>query len=1224
MQQKPPQKSPQSQEPGASDTLTGGGAVSFFQQHRRLTYWCGGILGVLLVCIISLVVATTVLMVNIEWWHGDIEEAASRALKQPVRFASIDASWQGIHPSITLERLTVTDAATDQPQLKLNRVDAVLAWRSVFVMEPRLARLEIHEPDLNVSRDAKGRFHVAGILIDPEDKKDSGFSRWVMRQAEIVIHDGRVYWLDEMRGNRGLAVSHINASLENSGAEHAFKVSALLEVSSVSNPSSLDLKGTVTMAEGQKTPDAVAVSLDSLDINLLEALVPHLPVDEALHRRLMGYRLGGTLLDVEASWNRQSSAWQMDLGFDKLVLREKADVLLKDEDRLLPKGLGVDGLTGHLTANQQGGTLTLDAADTVLLLPAYPADNPMVFDELKADVAWTLEGTSDLTVDIHDMTFRQKAMTGHVAGSYTRNPEEDNGGAGSLDLTAELEHLAVADVKHYIPLQTPKALADWLRAALKGGMVTKTTARIQGKIGEIPFPKGEGVFDIRAQLDNASINYMPFHKSLDGTRPLWPDLDHIQGEFRMEGKAITIHADTAATQGANLHDVDVVIPETLQGPPTLEITGYSDGPMKNQLDFVNASPVYEWIGHLTTNTTATGNGSVDIKIHLPLKHVEETTVDGHLKFQNNDIVLLEDLPVITGSHGTLHFTHNGFNLDNLKGQFLYEPVLVNGGTDPWNKKVFHVRATGTLGDVGVQKTYRTGAMQHLAGTLTGKTPFAVDIRDSGIEISTSLKGLGIALPYPLGKGRDSAAPLQVTLKDLPSVGTTRYDQLSVMYGGNRYARYIRRKKPSDHYWQVEKGGFGINRPVIDREGLMINASIDVFSLDSWIDFIVGFYRHAAASPASGKSSGGGLLQYLEPHWFNLAANRFHAFGLVAHGMNGHGSRHNGRWDITASSDLVDGQIVYIENSRTHPNGFLQAKLKNFDVGWHNISKGDKSSSEPLEYAGSLPSMDVETDNLGLLDRHELGHAILKADSLVLPRGNAWAIRKLHLDNAESVLEATGEWTALPGESPMTQIDFSLNVSNQGEMLKRLLFDGLIEGGESTYSGHLYWLGLPFVPDFPSLGGNLSLTSKQGEVLMIKPGAAKLLSALGVKAIARRATGDLHGVGGEGFAYDMVSSDFVIEDGVMRTENMKVNGLLADVDITGIITIPDMTQDLTAVVKPELDATGGSILVGLLNPVVGVGTLLAQWIAKAPLTEAFTYHFHISGHWGAPVVQPMAK
>ncbi|MBR6000861.1 MAG: hypothetical protein IK089_06370, partial [Oxalobacter sp.] len=61
------------------------------------------------------------------------------------------------------------------------------------------------------------------------------------------------------------------------------------------------------------------------------------------------------------------------------------------------------------------------------------------------------------------------------------------------------------------------------------------------------------------------------------------------------------------------------------------------------------------------------------------------------------------------------------------------------------------------------------------------------------------------------------------------------------------------------------------------------------------------------------------------------------------------------------------------------------------------------------------------------------------------------------------------------------------------------------------------------------------------------------------------------------------------------------------------------MDMIAEVKPEINAAGASIAVGIINPVVGVGTFLAQALAREPLKHNFTLYYHITGEWGDPII-----
>ena len=60
-----------------------------------------------------------------------------------------------------------------------------------------------------------------------------------------------------------------------------------------------------------------------------------------------------------------------------------------------------------------------------------------------------------------------------VSGQYTKELANKEDLYGSVDATARIENLDIDKVKHYIPLQTPKTLKEWLSGGLKGGKVSE-------------------------------------------------------------------------------------------------------------------------------------------------------------------------------------------------------------------------------------------------------------------------------------------------------------------------------------------------------------------------------------------------------------------------------------------------------------------------------------------------------------------------------------------------------------------------------------------------------------------------------------------------------------------------------------------------------------------------------------------------------------------------------
>ncbi|OZB69601.1 MAG: hypothetical protein B7X36_13980 [Thiomonas sp. 14-64-326] len=62
-----------------------------------------------------------------------------------------------------------------------------------------------------------------------------------------------------------------------------------------------------------------------------------------------------------------------------------------------------------------------------------------------------------------------------------------------------------------------------------------------------------------------------------------------------------------------------------------------------------------------------------------------------------------------------------------------------------------------------------------------------------------------------------------------------------------------------------------------------------------------------------------------------------------------------------------------------------------------------------------------------------------------------------------------------------------------------------------------------------------------------------------------------------------------------------------------------TQNLRVVVVPNINAGAASLAYALINPVIGLGTFLAQYIAREPLARAFTHVYDITGTWLTPIV-----
>mgnify|MGYP006164655657 CR=1 FL=1 len=194
----------------------------------------------------------------------------------------------------------------------------------------------------------------------------------------------------------------------------------------------------------------------------------------------------------------------------------------------------------------------------------------------------------------------------------------------------------------------------------------------------------------------------------------------------------------------------------------------------------------------------------------------------------------------------------------------------------------------------------------------------------------------------------------------------------------------------------------------------------------------------------------------------------------------------------------------------------------------------------------------------------------------------------------------------------------------GRLLERLGREGTVRGGQGRLEGNVGWIGSPLGWDVPSLSGDLQLDLQRGQFLKADPGLAKLLGVLSLQALPRRLVLDFRDVFSEGFAFDFVRGDARIDKGVATTNNLQMKGVNAAVLMEGSADIARERQDLKVVVVPEINAGTASLIATAINPAIGLGTFLAQFLLREPLQSATTQQFRITGSWADPQVDKVER
>jgi uncharacterized protein YhdP len=345
------------------------------------------------------------------------------------------------------------------------------------------------------------------------------------------------------------------------------------------------------------------------------------------------------------------------------------------------------------------------------------------------------------------------------------------------------------------------------------------------------------------------------------------------------------------------------------------------------------------------------------------------------------------------------------------------------------------------------------------------------------------------------------------------------------------------------------------------------------------------------------------------------------------------SREGALWRASVDADELNGYVEFRPAGGTGVAGAEGAGSVYARLARLTLPKAAPREVERLlEQPTTVPALDIAVDELQW-DGRSLGR--VEIDAVNRGAGPArvgeWRLNALRATLPEARLTASGNWAPMaaqadggtPGQR-RTALQFRLDVQDSGALLTRFGREGLVRGGRGRLEGSIGWLGTPFSIDLPTLAGQMKLDVERGQFLKADPGAGRLLGVLSLQALPRRLVLDFRDVFSEGFAFDFVRGDARVERGVLFTNNLQMKGVNAAVLMEGSADVARETQDLKVVVVPELNAGTASLIATAINPAVGLGTFLAQFLLRQPLQSAATQEFHVSGSWADPQVQKIAR
>ncbi len=842
--------------------------------------------------------------------------------------------------------------------------------------------------------------------------------------------------------------------------------------------------------------------------------------------------------------------------------------------RAVDKLPGVSGLNGWLTATPEGGLADLRGDTVGLMLPEF-YDHALEAAFTGA-LRWSLEDQS-WTLDSGAIRARNPDARGvamaRVRGGAEQIPE--------LRLLADLFDGDGARASHYIPLgRLPDGLGDWLGQAFRGGHLDHGQFLYQGPVKIDRQRQQDRTFQMRYQARDVALSFLPD----------WPVATAADAEVLVDGRRLVATAGSGTLLNSQISQVAVDIPE--QGGQ-LVVQGKVSGPAADVDRIFHDTPLAATLPkELLDWRFREGQVQGHLLLDVPLKKGEGRQVTVVADGSASGVTVANEARrlTLTGVTSPVHFhSRNGLNLPDLKGEGL-------GGrfSGAWTTRDADSRLvlTGGLPAARLRQWLGFDWLSPVSGTVPVDITMSMPWRGRGfhLEASSSLRGVAVNAPAPLGKSADSSRRLWLSLDP------ERQD-LRVEYAGVGRGR-IRIGDPVAGVIRLGEGDL----PNMPSRGVTFLGHVDRADANAWMEFI---------GSLAGGGAGGGQNALVNRAVFNvgeltLAGQRFRQvrFSAMPAGSG---------WEL----GLLGGQVAA---SLQVPGGF-QARGQRpllLTVSRLYLPEGATGGSDggagkaPIA-PSTLPPLDATISDLRL-GGQQLGDwsgNLRPVDGGVHISGLRGGWRRVGVDGA---LTWTGD-----DRAQHTRFQGILTSDDLGKALSAWGLPPLVESKDARASLNLSWNGWPLAPPLLGLQGQVNVDIGECRIpdTDSRTSILRVLGVFNIGTLQRRLRLDFSDLYKKGLSCDALKGDFQFQGPRVSTQNLHIDSPSAAFQVSGQVNLAEQT--LNNRVAMTLPISSNLYAGCLAGPAVCAGVFVVERLWGDKLDKTTTMQYQVSGPWKEPRV-----
>ena len=945
-----------------------------------------------------------------------------------------------------------------------------------------------------------------------------------------------------------------------------------------------------------------------IDVALLEDLTKQFPLPQDLREFIRNYQPSGQLENLDANWNANrsklpfrinipgfnESQYKLSFEFDNLSLKSTQT-----------KDISLSNIKGKLFVTEFGGEAYLDSGKSAYHFPQILENDDLKLDQAEGLIKWSKKDHS-WAYELKNMHLSNNDADIEFDAAYTpahaKNSEQ-------LFIQGKINRANVKGITAYFPLGMSKNARDYIRGALLGGQIKNGRIQVNGDPNKIPYAqKNSGTFNLELPIVN--VDYLPAPETKKG-KSQWSAFSKVGGTVSFKGPELNLNLDQASYESVQLSKIKGQVQDISNSKALLHISGQASGLAQDLFDYFAKSPTGEKIGFQSHPIKIDGVAKLQLNINLPLANADKTQLEGELELNNNQLNINNQIEA-KEMNGSIFFSEEKIIAKKFKADVWGGTITADTNTQlPWQKEQT-MKITGHAKVDQLMNLFRDESSEdkfskQINGNINYNGQLSITSNGYKLNLDTGLNDITSNLPPPFNKKSGEQLSGQLKLESIRKESATEHSGI-ITVGKLIDARYIKKSNESLRL------GIGINTVgIIPNKGISSNINLAQLDLKPWQDWSDKTSQEANSSKLKKNSSNYldsftasiGLLKFADKEFKNVSLSANHEQDL---------------WKGNLNSSFATGLVQWKAAEPGLPNGKITAKLEKLVI--ESSSAEDTPAKTLNDRIQKIPALDIQSESV-TLNGKPYGHMDLLASN----DKNDWKIEKLVLTTPDAKLQASGRWlTSKQGKQTnigKTELNFDLAIQNAGQLLKSLGYPSAIEAGAGKLNGNISWTGEPHKFDIASLQGDLNLDLNKGTVLQVDPGVARLLGVLSFQGLNRIATLDIGGVLApivtKGTPFDKITSKGTINNGIAQIQDLTMKGPQGNIKLSGNANLINETQDIRITVLPAFNAGSASLAYTFINPIIGLSTLVGQYLISDEVSKLFQMDYLVQGTWANPQI-----